>query len=255
MPSWLTPWIIAAIAIYPLLQVERWIHRHIQGLGLLITNNPQAAVLIYYLVLFPGVFIHEISQWLLAQALRVKVKKFRLWPEEQQKVIRLGLVEIDQRQTDVYRATLIGVIPLITGVIIISLIQEARFDTDVLLQALGSGDINVMLAGIRQFTSTPDFWLWFYLVFAIANAMLPEPHDRISWWIPVGILTGLGVFLFVLDLSILIVAGLEGPLATFARALSAALVTALLVDLFMILLLWLAELIFSRVLNRELEYG
>lgn len=255
MPSWLTPWLIAAITIYPLIQVERWIHRHIQGFGLLVTNNPQAAVLIYYLVLFPGVLIHELSQWLLAQALRVKVKKFRLWPEEQQKVIRLGLVEIDQRQTDDFRATLVGVIPLITGVIIISLIQEARFDMDILLSALGSGDINTMWAGIRQFTSAPDFWLWFYLVFAIANAMLPEPHDRINWWIPVWILAGLGVFLFVLDLSILIMAGLEGPMATFARALSAALLTALLTDLFMMGVLWLAELIFSRVLNRELEYG
>jgi hypothetical protein len=47
--SWITPWLTAAIAVAVLIPVEKWMHRHIQGLSYLITNNPQAAVLMYYL--------------------------------------------------------------------------------------------------------------------------------------------------------------------------------------------------------------
>jgi len=255
MPEWVIPWIVAAVVIYPLIRVERWIHRHIQGLGLLLTNNAQAAVLIYYLILFPGVFIHELSQWLLAQALRVKIKKFRLWPEEQQKVIRLGLVEIDQRRTDMYRSTAIGIIPLVVGVIIVSLIARAHFDIQPVLNGLQTGDLTLIGPGIKQLTSAPDFWLWFYLVFAIANAMLPEPHDEVTWWLPVVGVAILAAVLIVLDNTILLVAFLDGPLLIFAQMLSITLVTALVIDLFMMFVLWAAEEIFSRVLNRELEYS
>ena len=254
LPDWLVPWLIAAAAVYPLVRIERWIHRHIQGLGLLLTNNPQAAVLIYYLSLLPGVVLHEFSQWALAQILRVKIKKFQIWPEKQRGgVIRLGLVDIDKK-TDGVRASLIGMVPLATGVATIALIGAWRFDTQTLLTALGTGDLPSILAGIDAFISTPDFWLWIYLVFAIANAMLPEQHDTINWWLPVGALAAITAFLWILDLSILIQAMLEGPLAAMARALSFSLVMALVVDLFMMGVISAAEAIFSRVLNRELEY-
>jgi len=62
MPDWLVPWIIVAVVIWPLVKVEEWVHLRIQGLGLLITDNPQAATLIYYIVLLPGVVLHELSQ-------------------------------------------------------------------------------------------------------------------------------------------------------------------------------------------------
>jgi hypothetical protein len=254
MPDWLVPWIIAAVAVWPLVRVERWIHRHVQGLGLLLTNDPQAAVLIYYLAMLPGVALHEFSQWALAKLLGVRIKKFQLWPEKQRGgVIRLGLVEID-RKTDIIRATLIGMVPLVTGVAVIALIGGARFDTPALLAALATGDLPTMLAGLNTFISVPDFWLWFYLVFAIANAMLPEPHDQINWWILIGVAVAITVFLLVLDLSILLQAWLLGPLLKVAEWLSFTLVTALLIDLFMMGLISLAEAIFSRVLNRELEY-
>lgn len=253
MPNWLIPWLVAALAIWPLVQVERWIHRHVQGLGLLLTNNPQAAVLIYYVALLPGVVLHEVSQWVLAKLLRVRVKQFRIWPEEQRGgVIRLGLVEIE-KNTDNIRATLIGMVPLASGVAAIVLIGS-RFNLQPLLDALPTGDLPTIGAGLDAFLSTPDFWLWVYLVFAIANAMLPEEHDRISWWLFVGAAAAITAALLVLDLSILLQAWLEGPLAQVARWLSFALVAALVIDLFMMALIALAEAVFSRLLGRELEY-
>lgn len=254
MAEWLIPALLAAAAIWPLAQATRWIHKHVQGLGLLLTNNPQGAVLVYYLTLVPGVALHEGSQWLLAKLLRVKVKKFRLWPEKQRGgTVRLGLVEIDDR-TDQFRATLVGVIPVVMGILVIGLIGALRFDVESLLTALATGDVQMISAGLNAFLSTPDFFLWFYLIFAIANTMLPEPHDRINWWFLAGICAAFAVFLLVLDLSILLQAMLTGPFADAARLTSLALILSLAIDLFMIAIIWLAERIFSRVLNREVEY-
>jgi hypothetical protein len=254
MPDWIIPWILAALAIWPLVQLERWIHKHVQGLGLLLTNNPQAAVLIYYLALLPGVALHEGSQWLLAQILRVKVKRFRIWPEKQRGgVIRLGLVEIEP-ETDSVRATLIGMIPLIVGVAVIALISATHFDTDILLASLLVGDLPTMAAGIRAFTAAPDFWLWVYVIFAVGNAMLPEEHDRINWWLLIGVVAGITIALLLLDLNILIQAWLEGPLAQLARWLSLALIMVVVIDLICMGLMAGAEALFSRLLNREVEY-
>nr|MBN1228483.1 hypothetical protein [Anaerolineae bacterium] len=253
MPEWLIPWLVAAVVIWPLYRVEGWIQKHIQGLGLLLTNNPKAAVLIYFLAMLPGVALHEFSQWLLAKILRVKVKKFELWPQQHGSQIRLGLVEIDKK-TDSIRATLIGMVPLATGVAAIALIGGLRFNTDVLIQSLGSGDLPTIVQGFREFMSAPDFMLWFYLVFAIANAMLPEEHDRINWWLPIGVIAAITIFLLIMDLSILLQVFLVGPMAQLANWLSFSVVMALGIDLVMMALISLSEVIFSRILNREIEY-
>lgn len=254
MPNWVVSWILVAVAIWLLRPTIRWIHKHVQGLGLLITNDPQGAVLIYYLALLPGVALHEGSQWLLAKLLRVKVKKFRLWPEKQRGgVIRLGLVEIAE-ETDNVRATLVGIIPLVVGIGVIALIGGWRFNPSVLLTALGTGDIPTIGAALGTFLSAPDFWLWVYIIFAIANTMLPEEHDRISWWPIVGLLVGLAAVLWLLDLSILIQAGLDGPLAQLAASMSLALILSLCIDWVVMTMIWVMERVLGRLFNREVEY-
>jgi hypothetical protein len=254
MPDWVGPWVITAAAIWLIQPLIRWIHKHLQGLGLLLTNDPKGAVLIYYLSLLPGVFLHELTQWLLAIILRVKIKRFQLWPEKQKGgLIRLGLVDIDDN-TDVVRATLIGFVPVLVGIIVVALIGAAHFNTDALLSSVMTGDLPTMTAGIGQFVGAPDFWLWVYLVFAIANAMLPEEQDRINWWVLAGALAVVAIFLWLLDLGILVQAGLDGPLAQLARMMSLALTLSLAIDLGVMALISLVELIFSRFVNREVHY-
>ncbi len=253
MPDWLIPWIIVAVVIWPLIKVEEWIHKHIQGLGLLITDNPEASVLIYYLVLLPGVVLHELSQWVLAQLLRVKVKKFQLWPDKQGKRIRLGLVEIDSK-TDDLRATLVGMVPLVSGVTALVLIGRARFDVHTLFAGLGTGDLPTAMAAIRTFTSAPDFWIWVYLAFAIANAMLPEEHDRVNWWLFIAPMAGIAAVLLLLDLGILLEAWLDGPLTAIGEWLSFGLALALGIDLFMMALIAILEEVVGRLMNRVATY-
>lgn len=254
MPDWIFAWIICGLAIWLLLPATRWIHKHLQGLGLLMTNNPRGAVMVYYLALFPGVILREVSQWLVAKALRVKVKKFAIWPEKQKGgMIRLALVEIDD-MTDSVRATLVGIVPVLVGILVIALIGLGTFRTQELVAGFATGDVPSVLAGISAFFSTPDFWLWAYIVFAIANAMLPEAHDRISWPLLGGVLVGIVVVLLVLDLGILLQAGLNGPLADLARSMSLALSLSLLIDWLVMLMITITEWVFGRFFNREVEY-
>lgn len=252
MPGWLLTWAFVAMMIWPLQRSIRWIHRHIQGLGLLVTNNAQAATLIYYIIMLPGVALHEVSQWLLAKLIRVKVKKFQLWPDKKSKEIRLGLVEIDKK-TDKWRATFIGMIPLVTGVAAIILISN-RFDASMLLEGLRTGDLPTFFRGIKVFVSATDFWVWVYLLFAIANAMFPEEHDRINWWLLAGIFGTFIAFLLILDLGVILKAWVEGPVAVIGRWLSIALGITLLLDLFVMGLVSLLEMIFERITSNEVIY-
>lgn len=264
MLDWLVPWLIACALIWPLQQLENWMHKHLQGVGLLLTNNDQAAVLIYYLLLLPGVGLHELTQWLLAHGLRVPIKKFQLWPEKIKGKINLGLVEIED--TSLWKATLIGMLPVIVGVAVIALIAS-RFDIAALGTALASGDVATMTAGIGTFISTPDFWLWVYLIFAVANAMLPEDHDVINWWyliVPVSVVMScmllidlgiLGRSGIIFDFAYIIKAALEQPITLAGRFFAVAMGISVAVDLLVMGIVTAIEMIFSRVLDRELEYS
>jgi len=53
----------------PLLVLERWIHRHLQGIGLLVTRDPDLATILYSAFFLPGVALHESSHWIVAKAL------------------------------------------------------------------------------------------------------------------------------------------------------------------------------------------
>ena len=238
----------------PLLFFQHRLQFEVQGIFLLITRRQDLAITLFSVLFFPGVVLHESSQLLLAQLLRVKVKKFSLWPQTRRgKLIRLGLVEID-KETDMVRETLIGVIPLLTGICVIGLLAGWRFDLDTLSSSFATGDLPTIATGLGDFMSVPDFWLWVYLVFAIGNAMLPEPHDEINWWLIGGVVGGIAIFLLVLDLGIVLQAGLEGPLAQLGKWTGLALVMTLTIDLFGMVLISVMEFLFSRLLGRELEY-
>ena len=61
-----TPLIWLAATLAPLFFMKRWINRHIQGLGLLLVGDNEAAMFLYFVLLLPGILIHELSHWLAA---------------------------------------------------------------------------------------------------------------------------------------------------------------------------------------------
>ena len=78
------------------------------------------------------------------------------------------------------RSSLIGLAPLISGSLLVALIG-AHLQLSTLGDVLASGRWALIRNALIRSASLPDFWLWVYLLFAIANRMLPSPADREPW--------------------------------------------------------------------------
>ncbi len=159
--------------------VQRLLHREIQTIFLLLTRNAKVALALFSLILFPGVFLHEFSHWLMAVVLRVPVKRVSLLPETQKNGrLRLGFVET--KATDVVRDSLIGLAPFISGCLALTFIGSklALFD---LIKALLIGNLPLFSGYLSHLPQQTDFGIWFYLAFSISSTMLPSSADRESW--------------------------------------------------------------------------
>ena len=176
----LTTLLIFLLAFGAVWLLERTVHRTLQSIALITTGHVEAATVLYAVPLFPGVALHELSHAVMATVLGVKVRDFSLWPKRQAGGIRLGCVEI--LRTDAVRASFIGAAPLFFGSAALIAIGLYVFNSSALVQRdWRAGDVSAFAAQILATVSAPDALLWFYLVFAIANSMMPSPSDTQSW--------------------------------------------------------------------------
>ena len=173
-----TLWFLAALL--PFLWVQRWLHRQIQILLLLITHNPQWVVIIFSLVFLPGVFIHEGSHFLAARVLGVRVGGFSLVPRLLPKgQLQLGAVSTEK--VDFFRDAVIGAAPLLAGGAIVALIAMLPLKMTPVAAGIYAGDWQSVAAELRELPAIPDFWLWIYLAFTISSTMMPSASDRRAW--------------------------------------------------------------------------
>jgi hypothetical protein len=166
--------------LFCLVLMKRWLSTHLYGLGLLLSDSHDVAISLYFLLLLPGVLVHELSHWLTAKLLRVPVGKITLGPSlKGDGVTRLGSVSL--ARTDPLRGSLIGLAPLLTGSLLVLVIGYSVFGLSApggLANGLSAGEMPSALMG---YFSVPNFWLWVYLIFSISNAMLPSESDRQAW--------------------------------------------------------------------------
>lgn len=250
MPGDWTALLWLAIAALALWLVQRQLHRHVQGLVLLLTGKPDLAALAHFLLLLPGVVVHELSHWLAAKLLGVRVGPIHIGPERKRgREMRFGSVQIGR--ADPVRESLIGLAPLVTGTALVLLLARWAFGLMPLPQANPAGWPARLLACLRA----PDAWLWVYLIFAVANAMLPSASDRRPWRI-------LAIYLALVTAVAYAVMGIprgsEVWLAwglrilaylAYAFSLTAAIDLAALLPL--LLLEWLA----GRLTGRRVQYS
>ncbi|HVO41965.1 MAG TPA: hypothetical protein VMT34_05055, partial [Aggregatilineales bacterium] len=252
--SLLTPWLILAAVLIPLIYVEKWIHAHLYGVGWLLTNNKKSATALYYVLLFPGVFVHEFTQYLVAGALNVRIKRVIAWPEAQDDgTLRLNFVQI--KQAHWMQAAVIGAAPLFTGLSIIWVISNQILNLDNVLSALATANITVIGPALQELVSKPDFYLWLYLMFTVSNAMLPTPADREGWPLVVVSFAVVIGFLVVIGTGAVLLRTFTGPVAHGVERLAAAFATVLAVEIPGLLVIGLAEEILKRITKREFQYG
>jgi hypothetical protein len=185
--------LLMLVALYFL---QRRLHFEIQAIFMLLTRRAEIALALFSLLFFPGVFLHETSHYLLARLLGVRTGHFSLLPEPlPDGRLRLGYVET--ASTDLLRDALIGIAPLLAGGAFVVYAGQYRLNLPGLWDNLLAGEPDSWMAGLSRLYRLPDFWLWFYLVFAVSSTMLPSASDRRAW-LPVALFAVLiaGVALF-----------------------------------------------------------
>ncbi len=244
-------WLLALL--FPLLGLERWIHRHLQGVWLLVFRHDEIATLIYSLMMLPGVLLHEGSHWLAATVLGVRAGRFSVFPERlPDGTLRLGYVETER--PDLFREALIGVAPLLTGCTVVMFAGYARLGVGPVGAALARSDWLGVAQGLAAMTKATDFWLWLYLIFAVSNSMLPSASDRRAW-LPVGLMAAaVGAGLAYLGLGPALVETFGGMAEAALRALAAAFTLTVALDVCLLPLIWGAEKLLMRVTGLRLEY-
>lgn len=247
--SWL--WLLAAFG--PLVLLERWVHRHLQGIWLLLFRSPDVATILYAVTMLPGVVLHESSHWLMATVLGARTGRFSVIPERlPDGTLRLGFVETEQ--TDVFREALIGVAPLAVGSAVVLAIGYGPLGMGAAAGALAGADVAGVARNLLAIVEAPDAWMWLYLLFAISNSMMPSASDRRAW-VPVAAFAALAAGgLVYAGLGALVRDVVAGPVETAVRSLAAAFTITVGLDLAAVPVLWVLEQGLVRVTGLRVEY-
>ena len=236
-----------------MLPLERWLHRHLQGLILLLVRSPEIALILYSLIFFPGVLMHEVSHWLIATLLGVRTGRFSVWPQAQPDgTLRLGYVETEK--IDFMREALIGAAPLIVGGLLVSLGGLTRLNLGAVGLALGRADLLAAFEAARSSLSNSDAWVWLYVIFTVSNSMLPSASDRRAWPFVALLLILLGSVLFYAGFGPLVAQSLVEPVERAVRAMAVVFTITVGVDLLVIPVIGLLELVVIRVTGLRVEY-
>lgn len=239
-------WLAIMLGVLAWLQPR--LHTEIQRIFVLLTRSPKVAILLFSLMFFPGVFLHELSHFLAAKLLQVPTGRFSVFPREMgNHRLQMGFVEV--AVTDPVRESLIGAAPLLAGSVFVAFVGINRLGMDgsVAAAQLGFGTAVDWFFGLFQ---QPDVWLWLYLALTVSSTMFPSASDRRPWMkVGVGLALVLGVVLllgagyWLLDL---LQPGLSSVLA------AAALVFGISIGLHLLLLL---PLVLVRILLVDLFGG
>jgi hypothetical protein len=230
-----------------LVVISRWITRQVQLLGLHLTGDERAAQMTYYLIMLPGILLHELSHLVMARLVGLKVGEFSLGPRVRDSYsIELGSVTVSR--ADVFRESLVGLAPFLSGTAVLVLVGYRVFNVGALGQAESAGSLLRTLPGIWQ---VPDFWLWAYVIFVVSNAMMPSAADRQPWLLA-GIYLGVALGGLYLLTGLPALSAAIGAWATgVLQILTLAFLFTLVLDLVVAAAMWIAEAVILALQSRR----
>ncbi len=215
---------------YGLRQLERWLHQHIFKVGWLVLKNFQQTTLLYYTFFLPGVIINQLVYWLMAGVLDVRADRAIRLPEKQEiGELKLNFIKLSKKASPA-KVSVITIAPFLAGLFFILFAMNNIFQVNVAFADF-DGTLDGILRGIGRITSAPDFWLWAYLLFTVANTMMPDfKQIRGLRWI----LTIIGIAmvgLFIIGVGDEIAhAAISGPILTVLNTLSGAFAFVIILD-------------------------
>jgi hypothetical protein len=179
--------------IVPLIILQRLLHREVQAVFLILTRDPRLTMGIFSILFLPGVFLHESSHFVVAKILGVRTGKFSIFPQSLPDG-RLQLGYVETARSDAVRDSLIGAAPLIVGTLFVAYVAIFHLQMRVLWDAFRNGQFSLFWMGIRALPQVQDFYLWFYLSFAVSSTMMPSESDRHAW---MELVISIGVLLLI----------------------------------------------------------
>jgi hypothetical protein len=226
-----------ATILAALIQLGRWVTHQVQTIGWQISGDENVAMIGYYLLMFPGILLHELSHFVMAKMLGIKVTDFRLGPRRRKNSNSIELGSVSVYSGGTIRDSLVGVAPFVVGTVVLLLVSYTVFDVGALGRSWGADGWKGLLQTMRTMPQTPDFWLWLYFIFAVSSAMMPSPADRKPW-----LLAGLYVG------GVLLVAWMLGAFSIFDLSLAAKVLDALQVLTLAFLFTVLVNMVIGTIL-------
>jgi hypothetical protein len=236
MPLFLTSldglfWLSLALAALVFLQ--RKMHREIQTVFLILTRHPGITVGVFALIFIPGVFLHELSHFVMAKLLRVRTGKFSLIPSPlPDGRLRMGYVETER--SDFVRDSLVGAAPILFGTLFLAWVAVEKFQLIILWDALRLTRWDAFANSLAMLPSLPDFWVWFYLAFTVSSTMMPSDSDRQAWTPPLVVIAIFLVLLLVAGAGPWMLTHLAPPLNEFFRGTALVLSVSVIIHLLLI---------------------
>ncbi|MCK6578049.1 MAG: hypothetical protein L6Q98_08095 [Anaerolineae bacterium] len=223
-------------------------HEHVFKVGWLITKKQRTTTLLYYTFFLPGVILHELVRWLVAGLLNVRADRAIKLPDEQQIAeLKLNFVRV-HRSAGEFRSAIISAAPFLVGLVLVYAVNQSVLRVPEALVILSSGTSDNLSGALSILLSAPDVWLWIYLVFTVANTMMPSWASLRGWRI-VGIVVAIGIGI----LALLGVADeifnntIAAPLMTVANVLSFTFAFVIGVDLIVTAALGTIEAVIERI--------
>lgn len=229
--------------------LQHWLHKHIQGFTFALTSSPGCALRVLFLLLLPGILLHEGSHWLVANVLNVKTGQVSIGVARTRgKMMSLGSVYVER--TDPIRESLIGAAPFLFGLGAILLIAGVG------VGVWPSADLTVYAVVDRVGASLSLWttWVSLYLIFAVSTAMIPSESDREPWGMVLLVAGAIvvGAIFFGWFPSVtpeMIDAGKQA-----LSALNLAFGVSALVNGVVAFVLWIAELTLGSFTRRRVRY-
>lgn len=237
-------WLILTLA--PLLVSQRYLHREIQAVLLILTRRADLTIALFSLIFFPGVLLHEISHWAAAKLLGVRTGRVSLFPLPTGKG-RLQMGYVETAETDWLRDALIGAAPLVTGGLFVAYAGIMRLGVGQSWMQLIPANFPTSVQAILATYSQPDFWMWFYLIFAVSSMMFPSASDRRTW-LPVVLILGVLSGIFILaGFGPWLSAHLGVPLQIIIQTATVIFLISGVVHILLLVPVWVTRMLLSRI--------
>jgi len=144
--------------------LQRRVHFEFQAIFLLLTKHIDFTILLFSITFLPGVFLHELSHFIMAKLLRVPTGKFSILPKPLAGG-RLQLGYVETSNTDVVRDALIGFAPLLAGTAAIAYISFFQLNISSILNMSGKISLELTMDNAECGTGFESIFSWIILGF------------------------------------------------------------------------------------------